>query len=94
MKLWIAVLGFFILFQIASQIMKFLIDSFGISDLFGRENYEYYAKITGRILKVEEEWIYAFRYPPDTQSLTLRELLFINDISPHFNSNCMRSYFD
>ena len=26
-------------------------------DLFGRENYEYYARLTGRILKVEDEWI-------------------------------------
>lgn len=32
-------------------------------DLFGRENYEYYAKLTGRILKVEDEWIF-FTYPP------------------------------
>ena len=27
-------------------------------DLFGRENYEYYARLTGRILKVEDEWIF------------------------------------
>lgn len=45
--------------------MKFLIDNFGVSNLFGRENYEYYARITGRILKVEEDWIFSFRYPPD-----------------------------
>ena len=55
--------------------MKFLIDNFGVSNLFGRSNYEYYARITGRILKVEEEWIFAFRYPPDTLSLTLRKFL-------------------
>lgn len=42
-----------------------MIDNFGVSNLFGRENYEYYARITGRILKVEEDWIYNFRYPPD-----------------------------
>ncbi|XP_023230368.1 uncharacterized protein LOC111630490 isoform X2 [Centruroides sculpturatus] len=53
-------------FKIATRIMKFLIDNFGVSNLFGRENYEYYARITGRILKVEEDWIFAFRYPPDT----------------------------
>lgn len=47
------------------RIMKFLIDNFGVSNLFGRENYEYYARITGRILKVEEAWIFSFRYPPD-----------------------------
>ena len=49
-------------------------------DLFGRENYEYYARLTGRILKVnpnsdfeafklllnqvEDEWIF-FTYPLD-----------------------------
>ena len=38
-------------------------------DLFGRENYEYYAKLTGRILKVEDEWIF-FTYPPATYSST------------------------
>ncbi|XP_076052988.1 uncharacterized protein LOC143032326 isoform X2 [Oratosquilla oratoria] len=52
--------------QVATQIMKFLIDNFGVSNLFGRANYEYYARITGRILKVEEDWIFAFRYPPDS----------------------------
>ncbi|XP_066941967.1 uncharacterized protein RhoGAP71E isoform X13 [Macrobrachium rosenbergii] len=59
-------------FKVASQIMKFLIDNFGVSNLFGRSNYEYYARITGRILKVEEDWIFAFRYPPD--SLVARQL--------------------
>ncbi|XP_067009029.1 rho GTPase-activating protein 20 isoform X1 [Anabrus simplex] len=53
-------------FKVATKIMKFLIDNFGVSNLFGRENYEFYARITGRILKVEEDWIFSFRYPPDT----------------------------
>ncbi|KAK6620467.1 hypothetical protein RUM43_014284 [Polyplax serrata] len=52
-------------FKVATKIMKFMIDNFGVSNLFGRENYEYYARITGRILKVEEDWIYNFRYPPE-----------------------------
>jgi hypothetical protein len=52
-------------FQVATKIMKFLIDNFGVSNLFGRDNYEYYARITGRILRVEEDWIFSFRYPPD-----------------------------
>jgi Rho GTPase-activating protein 20 len=47
--------------QIATKIMKFLIDNFGASNLFGRQNYEFYARITGRILKVEEDWIFSFR---------------------------------
>ncbi|XP_069167381.1 uncharacterized protein RhoGAP71E isoform X5 [Procambarus clarkii] len=59
-------------FKVATQVMQFLIDNFGVSNLFGRPNYEYYARITGRILKVEEDWIFAFRYPPD--SLVARQL--------------------
>ncbi|KYQ59986.1 Rho GTPase-activating protein 20 [Trachymyrmex zeteki] len=53
-------------FKVATRITKFMIDNFGVSNLFGRDNYEYYARITGRILKVEEDWIFSFRYPPDT----------------------------
>ncbi|RWS30956.1 uncharacterized protein B4U80_09792 [Leptotrombidium deliense] len=52
-------------FKVATTIMKFLIDNFGVSNLFGRENYEFYARISGRVLKVEENWIFAFKYPPD-----------------------------
>ncbi|XP_044018659.1 uncharacterized protein LOC122859279 isoform X2 [Aphidius gifuensis] len=52
-------------FKVATRVMKFMIDNFGISNLFGRENYEFYARITGRILKVENDWIFSFRYPPD-----------------------------
>jgi hypothetical protein len=51
--------------QVATRIMKFLIENFGVSNLFGRDNYEFYARITGRILKVEEDWIFSFRYPPE-----------------------------
>ncbi|XP_015786329.1 rho GTPase-activating protein 20 [Tetranychus urticae] len=53
-------------YKVATMIMKFLIDNFGVSNLFGRENYEYYARISGRVLKVEENWIFAFKYPPDS----------------------------
>jgi len=44
-------------------VTKFFIENFGMRDLFGRENYEYYARLTGRILKVEDEYIF-FTYPP------------------------------
>ncbi|XP_055952343.1 uncharacterized protein LOC129988204 isoform X4 [Argiope bruennichi] len=52
--------------SVATRIMKFLIDNFGVTNLFGKENYEYYARMTGRIFKVEENWIFAFRYPPES----------------------------
>ncbi|XP_045101917.1 rho GTPase-activating protein 20-like isoform X3 [Portunus trituberculatus] len=60
--------------DVATQIMQFLIDNFGVSNLFGRTNYEYYARITGRILKVEEDWIFAFRYPPESKVSRQRSL--------------------
>lgn len=44
--------------------MKHIVDKFATHDLFGRENYEYYARVTGRILKVQDEWICSFQYPP------------------------------
>ncbi|KAM7358231.1 rho GTPase activating protein at 71E isoform 2-T3 [Cochliomyia hominivorax] len=51
-------------FKVATKIMKHIIDKFATDDLFGRENYEYYARVTGRILKVQDEWICSFQYPP------------------------------
>lgn len=44
--------------------MKQIIENFTAYDLFGRENYEYYARVTGRVLRVQDEWIFSFRYPP------------------------------
>lgn len=44
--------------------MKHLIEEFATSDLFGRENYEFYARVTGRVLRVQGEWICSFQYPP------------------------------
>lgn len=44
--------------------MRQLIEQFSAGDLFGRENYEYYARVTGRILRVKDEWICSFRDPP------------------------------
>lgn len=43
--------------------MKQIIDQFASFDLFGRDNYEYYARVTGRVLRVQDEWICSFRYP-------------------------------
>jgi Rho GTPase-activating protein 20 len=43
--------------------MKQMIEQFAAFDLFGRENYEYYARVTGRVLRVQDEWICSFRFP-------------------------------
>jgi hypothetical protein len=66
-------------FKVATTIVKFLIDNFGMTNLFGRENYEYYARISGRVLKIEEEWIFAFRCPFET--LSLQQLSCSNEVS-------------
>ncbi|XP_045481145.1 uncharacterized protein LOC123685483 isoform X2 [Harmonia axyridis] len=51
-------------FKVASKIVKHLIEEFATSDLFGRENYEFYARVTGRVLRVQGQWICSFQYPP------------------------------
>ncbi|OWR41261.1 hypothetical protein KGM_208186 [Danaus plexippus plexippus] len=51
-------------FKVATRVMRQLIEQFSAGDLFGRENYEYYARVTGRVLRVRDEWICSFRDPP------------------------------
>lgn len=53
-----------------------MIDQFVTYDLFGRENYEYYARVTGRILRIKDEWICSFYYPlpPKGKQQTRRSL--------------------
>ncbi|KAH1019717.1 hypothetical protein HUJ04_009499 [Dendroctonus ponderosae] len=51
-------------FKVASKVMKHLIEEFASSNLFGKDNYEYYARVTGRVLRVQGEWICSFQYPP------------------------------
>ena len=43
--------------------MKFLIDNFGINNLFGKDNYDYYCRMTGKIVNVEENWTFTYHYP-------------------------------
>lgn len=53
--------------------MKLMIDQFTFFDLFGHDNYEFYARVTGRILRVQGEWICSFRYPaPSRGSYSIR----------------------
>lgn len=51
--------------QVATRIMKHLIDEFSAADLFGRHNYEWYARVTGRVLRVQGQWICSFNMPPE-----------------------------
>lgn len=70
--------------------MKQLIDQFTTFDLFGRDNYEYYARVTGRILRVEDEWICSFRYPTPPRGKHLlsvaAKMTSLRDISLAFST--------
>ena len=59
-------------------------------DLFGRENYEYYARLTGRILKVEDEWIF-FTAPWIFPSLTDDGAMVIEDPASEADARNVRS---
>lgn len=71
-------------FKLATKAVSYFIEHFGMRDLFGRENYEYYARLTGRILKVEDEWIF-FTYPLDY--LGVRTDIDIECGGPSFRSS-------
>ncbi|XP_062562064.1 uncharacterized protein LOC134225744 isoform X4 [Armigeres subalbatus] len=60
-------------FKVATRIMKQMIEQFAACDLFGRDNYEYYARVTGRVLRVQDEWIFSFRYPPPPRGKTAQQ---------------------
>ncbi|XP_050080229.1 uncharacterized protein LOC126567911 isoform X2 [Anopheles maculipalpis] len=60
-------------FKVATRIMKQMIEQFTACDLFGRVNYEYYARVTGRVLRVQDEWICSFRYPPPPRGKTAQQ---------------------
>jgi len=51
-------------FKNATRVTSFFIEHFGMTWLFTKEIYEYYARLTGRILRVENKYIF-FTYPLD-----------------------------
>nr|CDJ81417.1 RhoGAP domain containing protein [Haemonchus contortus] len=53
-------------FKLASEVVRNIITSFGHTNLFPRECYEFYARITGRTLRVDENWLFTFQYPSRT----------------------------
>lgn len=50
-------------FRLASDVVAKIIRGFGYTNLFPRSCYEFYAKITGRTLRVDENWLFTFQYP-------------------------------
>ncbi|VDL75708.1 unnamed protein product [Nippostrongylus brasiliensis] len=55
-------------FKLASEVVRNIITSFGHTNLFPRECYEFYARITGRTLRVDENWLFTFQYPSSVAS--------------------------
>uniref|UniRef100_A0AC34QBM8 Rho-GAP domain-containing protein n=1 Tax=Panagrolaimus sp. JU765 TaxID=591449 RepID=A0AC34QBM8_9BILA len=53
-------------FKLASQVISKIIQGFGFTNLFPRECYEFYARITGRTLRVDEHWHFTFQYPSNS----------------------------
>lgn len=58
----------------ATRVMKLLIEYFTAGAIFEREMYMYYARVTGRVLRVGDEWICSFRDPPPPKSATAQQL--------------------
>jgi len=49
-------------FKNATRVTSYFIEQFGMTWLFAKEIYEYYARLTGRIIRVENKFIF-FTYP-------------------------------
>lgn len=56
-------------FKLATLATQFLIDNFGVNNLFGIENYNYYGRISGRILRRRDNWIFADKYPANANNM-------------------------
>ncbi|GMR36512.1 hypothetical protein PMAYCL1PPCAC_06707 [Pristionchus mayeri] len=50
-------------YKLASQVVSSIISSFGHTNLFPRESYEFYARITGRTLRISDNWLFTFQMP-------------------------------
>ncbi|MFH4976981.1 hypothetical protein AB6A40_003690 [Gnathostoma spinigerum] len=56
-------------FKMASAVISKIIANFGYANLFPRESYEFYARITGRTLRVDEnDW--RFKFLPPARSIS------------------------
>lgn len=69
----------FVCLQAASRVVKLLIEQFSTSYLFGKGNYEFYSRVTGRVLRVQGEWICSFQYPPPTTKGSVQQQMYSNE---------------
>ncbi|XP_015834520.1 uncharacterized protein RhoGAP71E isoform X3 [Tribolium castaneum] len=65
--------------DVASRVVKLLIEQFSTSYLFGKDNYEFYSRVTGRVLRVQGEWICSFQYPPPTTKGSVQQQIYANE---------------
>ena len=47
------------------QVLQMLIDDFGVADMFGRKNIQYFADVTQTGIRVREKYRYEYHYPPE-----------------------------
>jgi hypothetical protein len=52
------------LIEKASQVLQILIDDFGVANMFGRKNIQYFANVTQSGINVLEKFRYEYQYPP------------------------------
>jgi hypothetical protein len=62
-------------FRLASEVVTKIINGFGYTNLFPRECYEFYARITGRTLRVDENWLFTFQYPANALASTAYSMM-------------------
>lgn len=79
-------------FRLASTIIAFVVQNFGAPNLFAREGYEFYARITGRTLRLDSRSHFTFQYParalkrpevvitPEDEALDYRRLSKSSDV--------------
>ncbi len=54
----------------AAQVLQILIDDFGVANMFGRKNIQYFADVTNTGISVREKYRYEFQYPPPGESIS------------------------
>ena len=50
----------------AVHVLQIMIDDFGVANMFGRKNIQYFADKTRTGIRVTEKFRYEFSYPPDS----------------------------
>jgi len=65
----------------AVQVLQILIDDFGVANMFGRKNIQYFADKTRTGIKVKEKFRYEYRYPKEQGSTQCKY---------HFNTRTMK----